>query len=230
MHKQLEILYEDNHIIAVNKRASQIVQGDKTGDRVLSELVKEFLKEKYSKQGNVYLGLPHRLDRPVSGVVLFAKTSKALTRLNAIFKSASVQKTYYAIVANPPAKTEDKLVDFIYRNTKQNKSYVVDSSNQEAKKAILEYKLIAKSERYYLLEINLITGRHHQIRAQLANMGCPIRGDLKYGYPRSNKNGGINLHSRKISFIHPVQKEKISITAPFPDEKIWTVFNISNAH
>ncbi len=141
MHKQLEIIYEDNHIIAVNKRASQIVQGDKTGDRALSELVKEFLKEKYSKQGNVYLGLPHRLDRPVSGVVLFAKTSKALTRLNAIFKSASVQKTYYAIVANPPAKTEDKLIDYIYRNTKQNKSYVVDSSNQEAKKAILEYKL-----------------------------------------------------------------------------------------
>ncbi|MCK9255833.1 MAG: RluA family pseudouridine synthase [Bacteroidales bacterium] len=220
----MEIIYEDNHIIAINKKASQIVQGDKTGDKPLSELVKEYLKVKYNKQGNVYLGVPHRLDRPVSGVVLFAKTSKSLTRLNEIFRLSQAQKTYYAIVANPPKHQEDKLIDYIYRNRKQNKSYIVEAENKTAKKAILDYKLIAKSERYYLLEINLITGRHHQIRVQLSNMDCPIRGDLKYGYPRSNDNANINLHSREISFIHPVKNEKISIIAPFPEDKIWTIF------
>jgi 23S rRNA pseudouridine1911/1915/1917 synthase len=219
-----EVLYEDNHIIAVNKEPGHIVQGDKTGDIPLSEIVKQYIKQKYDKQGEVYLGVTHRLDRPVSGVILFARTSKALTRLNELFKTKEAKKTYLAIVANKPPKESDRLTGNIYRNTKQNKSYIREKESAETKLAILDYKIIGRSEKYFLLEINLHTGRHHQIRCQLAHMGCPIRGDLKYGFVRSNLNGGINLHASQISFIHPVRKEPITIVAPLPDEKIWKVF------
>ncbi len=219
-----EVLYEDNHIIAVNKKSGHIVQGDKTGDIPLSEIVKQYIKEKYNKPGEVFLGVTHRLDRPVSGVILFARTSKALTRLNELFKTKEAKKTYLAICANKPPKDSDRLTGNIFRNTKQNKSYVRDKESAETKLAILDYKLVAKSEKYYLLSINLHTGRHHQIRCQLADIGCPIRGDLKYGYARSNANGGINLHASEISFIHPVTKEAITIKAPTPDEKIWKIF------
>jgi len=224
MITQSDIIFEDNHLIAVNKKAGQIVQGDKTGDIPLSELVKQFIKNKYNKPGDVYLGVPHRLDRPVSGVIVFAKTSKALTRMNEIFKLRTAVKKYRAVVANKPPKEADTLECHIYRNTKKNKSYVREKEGPETKFASLSYKLIGESEKYFLLEIDLHTGRHHQIRTQLENMGCPIRGDLKYGYIRANKNLGINLHSFKLSFIHPVKKEKIILTAEFPDEAIWRVF------
>ncbi|HOZ30177.1 MAG TPA: RluA family pseudouridine synthase [Bacteroidales bacterium] len=219
-----EIVYEDNHIIAVNKKAGQIVQGDKTGDIPLSEIVKNYIKQKYNKPGEVFLGVTHRLDRPVSGVVLFARTSKALIRLNKLFKAKETSKTYLAICSVKPPKDRDRLTDHIYRNTKQNKSYVIDVQNENTKLAILDYKLIAQSKKYYLLEINLITGRHHQIRCQLANIGCPIRGDLKYGYSRSNENGAINLHAAEIKLIHPVKNEELIIKAPLPKEKIWDIF------
>lgn len=218
----MTVLYEDNHLIAVNKSSSEIVQGDKTGDEPLSETIKKYIKEKYNKPGDVYLGVTHRLDRPVSGVVLFARTSKALTRLNEMFKTQQVKKTYWAIVKNKPAISEGRLEHYLVRNEKQNKSYAHDKMVPNAKKAALKYKLIGQSDTFYLLEIELETGRHHQIRCQLAKMGCPIKGDLKYGFPRSNPNGGISLHARSVEFIHPVSKEQVSITAPVPeDEKLW---------
>ena len=224
----MTVLYEDNHIIAVNKTCSEIVQGDKTGDTPLSETVKAYIKEKYHKPGEVFLGVTHRLDRPTSGVVLFARTSKALARLNDMFKSHNeIKKTYWAIVANAPAEPEGRLEHFLTRNEKQNKSYIarVDKDgnplSKEAKRAVLTYKTIAQGDRYALLEINLETGRHHQIRCQLAAIGCPIKGDLKYGAKRSNPDGGISLHARRIEFIHPVSHEPISITAPVPDDNLW---------
>ena len=218
----MTILYEDNHIIAVNKSTSEIVQGDKTGDQPLSESIKLYLKEKYNKPGEVFLGVTHRLDRPVSGVVLFAKTSKALTRLNEMFRNQEVKKTYWAIVKEKPAIPEGRLEHYLIRNEKQNKSVAFDTERSDAKKAALTYRLIAHSDTYYLLEVQLETGRHHQIRCQLAKMGCPIKGDLKYGFPRSNPNGGISLHARSVEFIHPVSKEKIHLTAPVPtDDKLW---------
>jgi 23S rRNA pseudouridine1911/1915/1917 synthase len=218
----MTILYEDNHIIAVNKSTSEIVQGDKTGDQPLSETIKLYLKEKYNKPGEVFLGVTHRLDRPVSGVVLFAKTSKALTRLNEMFRNQEVKKTYWAIVKEKPASQEGRLEHYLIRNEKQNKSTAFDTERSDAKKAALTYRLIAHSDTYYLLEVQLETGRHHQIRCQLAKMGCPIKGDLKYGFPRSNPNGGISLHARSVEFIHPVSKEKIYLTAPVPtDDKLW---------
>ena len=218
----MKILYEDNHIIAVNKTSSEIVQGDKTGDEPLSETLKLYLKEKYNKPGEVFLGVTHRLDRPVSGVVIFAKTSKALTRLNEMFRTQEVKKTYWAIVKEKPAQPEARLEHFIVRNEKQNKSQAHDKLVPNAKKAALSYKLIAQSDTYCLLEVMLETGRHHQIRCQLAKIGCPIKGDLKYGFPRSNPNGGISLHARNVEFIHPVSKELIRITAPVPqDDKLW---------
>ena len=218
----MTVLYEDNHIIAVNKSTSEIVQGDKTGDQPLSETLKLYLKEKYNKPGDVFLGVTHRLDRPVSGVVLFAKTSKALTRLNEMFRNQEVKKTYWAIVKEKPAQPEGRLENYLIRNEKQNKSVAFDTERSDAKKAALSYKLIAHSDTYYLLEVQLETGRHHQIRCQLAKMGCPIKGDLKYGFPRSNPNGGISLHARSVEFIHPVSKLKISLTAPVPnDDKLW---------
>lgn len=218
----MTILYEDNHIIAVNKSTSEIVQGDKTGDEPLSDTIKKYLKEKYNKPGEVFLGVTHRLDRPVSGVVLFAKTGKALTRLNDMFRNQEVKKTYWAIVKTQPENSEGRLEHFLVRNEKQNKTMAYDKMVPNAKQAALSYKLIAKSDNFYLLEVHLETGRHHQIRCQLAKMGCPIKGDLKYGFPRSNPNGGISLHARNVEFIHPVSKELIQITAPVPeDDKLW---------
>ncbi len=220
----MTVLYEDNHIIIVNKTVSEIVQGDKTGDKPLSEIVKEWIKEKYNKPGNVFCGVTHRLDRPVSGIVIFAKTSKALPRLNKMFQDKEIKKTYWAIVKNAPKDSEGTLTNFLVRNEKQNKSYAYDTEKPDSKKAILHYKLIGQSDKYNLLEIDLETGRHHQIRCQLAKMGCIIKGDLKYGADRSNPDGGISLHARKISFIHPVSKELIEVTAPVPDDNLWKAF------
>lgn len=220
----MTVLYEDNHIIIVNKTVSEIVQGDKTGDKPLSETVKEWLKEKYNKPGNVFCGVTHRLDRPVSGIVVFAKTSKALPRLNKMFQDKEIKKTYWAIVKNSPKNTEGTLTHYLVRNEKQNKSYAYDTEKANSKKAILHYKLIAKSDNYCLLEIDLETGRHHQIRCQLAKMGCVIKGDLKYGADRSNPDGGISLHARSINFIHPVSKETIEVTAPVPNDNLWKAF------
>jgi 23S rRNA pseudouridine1911/1915/1917 synthase len=220
----MEVIYEDNHIIAVNKTASEIVQSDKTGDIPLSETVKQWLKEKYNKPGNVFIGVAHRLDRPVSGVVLFAKTSKALSRLNEMFREGKIKKTYWAIVKNCPPQPEGELIHYLVRNEKQNKSYAYETEKPNSQKAILSYTIKSRSENYYLLEIDLKTGRHHQIRCQLAKIGCPVRGDLKYGYDRSNKDGGISLHSLKARFTHPVSKEEIEITAPLPEDKLWKAF------
>lgn len=217
----MTVVYEDNHIIIVNKTASEIVQGDKTGDVPLSETVKRYLKEKYHKPGNVFIGVTHRLDRPVSGLVVFAKTSKALSRLNEMFKNSEVKKTYWAIVKQTPAETEGELVNYLVRNEKQNKSYAYDTEKSGSKKAILHYRLIARSDNYSLLEVDLKTGRHHQIRCQLAKMGCPIKGDLKYGFPRSNPDGSICLHARRVRFVHPVSKELIDVVAPVPSDNLW---------
>ena len=219
----MQVLYEDNHIIAVSKTCHEIEQFDKTGDTPLSEIVKAYIKEKYQKPGEVFLGVTHRLDRPTTGVVLFARTSKALTRLNAMFQSHElIQKTYWAIVpANPQLPIANRLENYLLRNEKQNKSIVVKPGTKDAKRAVLSYTVIAQSERYMLLEINLETGRHHQIRCQLSAIGCPIKGDLKYGAKRSNPDGGIALHARKVEFVHPVSKEPICITAPVPDDALW---------
>lgn len=217
----MTVVYEDNHIIIVNKTASEIVQGDKTGDVPLSETVKQYLKEKYHKPGNVFIGVTHRLDRPVSGLVVFAKTSKALSRLNEMFKNSEMKKTYWAIVKQTPAETEGELVNYLVRNEKQNKSYAYDTEKPGSKKAILHYRLIARSDNYSLLEVDLKTGRHHQIRCQLAKMGCPIKGDLKYGFPRSNPDGSICLHARRVRFVHPVSKELIDVVAPVPSDNLW---------
>ena len=218
----MQILYEDNHIIAVSKTCHEIVQGDKTGDFPLSESVKAYIKEKYQKPGAVFLGVTHRLDRPTTGVVLFARTSKALTRLNAMFQShEQIRKTYWAIVQSPPPTPEGRLENYLLRNEQQNKSYVVKPNTQNAKRAVLTYQTIAQGDRYTLLEINLETGRHHQIRCQLAAIGSPIKGDLKYGAKRSNPDGGISLHARKIEFLHPVSKQEIAITAPVPNDSLW---------
>lgn len=217
----MTVLYEDNHIIIVNKTCSEIVQGDKTGDTPLSETVKQYLKHKYNKPGNVFCGVTHRLDRPTSGIVIFAKTSKALARLNEMFKNKEIKKTYWAITKNMPDKEEAILIHYLIRNEKQNKSYASDIEKTNSKKAILHYKLIACSENYNLLEIDLQTGRHHQIRCQLAKIGCPIKGDLKYGAERSNPDGGISLHARRVEFIHPVSKLPIDVIAPVPSDRLW---------
>lgn len=215
-------LYEDNHIIIVSKRSGEIVQGDKTGDEPLSETVKQYIKDKYRKPGNVFLGVVHRLDRPVWGLVVFAKTSKALTRLNKMFKEGQVHKTYWAITKNAPPAEEGVLTDWLVRNERQNKSYAHPQEVPNAKKAVLKYRVIAHSDRYHLIEVNLLTGRHHQIRCQLANMGCVIKGDLKYGAPRSNPDGSISLLARRIMFVHPVSKENIVVEAPLPpNDKLW---------
>ena len=221
----MQVLYEDNHIIIVSKTVNEIVQGDKTGDATLIDAVKQYIKVKYNKPGDVFLGLAHRLDRPTSGIVVFARTSKALSRLNAMFRDGEIHKTYWAITANCPKETEGTLENFIQKNEKLNKSFIAPKETKEAKKAILKYRIISKSDRYYLWEINLLTGRHHQIRCQLAAINCPIKGDLKYGYPRSNPDGGLSLHARKVEFIHPVSKNKINVTAPVPEgDKLWGYF------
>lgn len=220
----MTVLYEDNHLIIVNKRVSEIVQGDKTGDEPLVESVKHYIKQKYDKPGEVFLGVTHRLDRPVSGVVVFARTSKALSRLNEMFRVGDVQKTYWAVVQQCPVEPEGELVHWLVRNEAQNKSVAYIREVPGSKKAILRYKVIAHSNRYHLLEVTLLTGRHHQIRCQLAKMGCPIKGDLKYGAPRSNPDGGISLHARRICFVHPVSKQVIDVVAPLPDTTLWRSF------
>ncbi|MBO5675679.1 MAG: RNA pseudouridine synthase [Bacteroidaceae bacterium] len=218
----MTILYEDNHLVIVNKQAGEIVQGDKTGDTPLSDIVKDWLKEKYNKPGNVYLGVVHRLDRPVSGVVLFAKTSKALPRLNKMFAEHNkVNKTYWAIVQNRPQEPQGTLTHWLTRQEKNNTARAYDREVPGSKKAVLDYELIASGDRYHLLEIHLHTGRHHQIRCQLAKIGCPIKGDLKYGAPRSNPDGSISLHARTLTLEHPVNHKSISVTAPVPDDKLW---------
>ena len=217
----LQILHEDNHLIVVNKRVGDIAQGDNSGDKPLPDIVKEYLKQKYNKPGEVFLGVVHRLDRPTTGIVVFAKTSKALTRMNDLFSSRETQKTYWAVVKNKPPKEEDTLVHFIKRNQQNNTSKAHTKEVPDSKKASLHYKIITELDNYFALEIELHTGRHHQIRAQLQAIGCSIKGDLKYGFDRSNPDGGIHLHARKLSFIHPVSKEQISIIAPVPQDVIW---------
>ena len=228
----MEVIYEDNHIIIVNKKSGEIVQGDKTGDRPLSDIVKDYIKEKYAKPGAVFLGVVHRLDRPVSGLVVFARTSKALSRLNKMFAEGEVHKTYWAIVRSEKVKVKSEkfatatqdwqtLEHWLVRNEKQNKSYAYDQEKPNAKKAILKYRVLSQSDNYSLLEVNLMTGRHHQIRCQLAAIGCPIKGDLKYGAPRSNPDGSISLLSRRVEFVHPVSKDTIIAEAPLPDDNLW---------
>ena len=221
----LQILFEDNHIIVINKRAGDIIQGDKTGDKPLSDVVKSYIKDKYNKPGNVYLGVVHRLDRPTTGLVIFAKTSKVLPRLNALFVSKDIHKTYWAIVKNMPSKAEDTLVHWLKKNPKNNKSSAFIKEVKDSKKAILHYKLLQKLDNYFLLEVDLETGRHHQIRSQLSSIGSPIKGDLKYGFDRSNPDGSIHLHARHITFMHPVKNENVAITAPLPDDVIWNACN-----
>jgi 23S rRNA pseudouridine1911/1915/1917 synthase len=219
--ENLHVLFEDNHIIIVNKRSGDITQGDKTGDKPLSDIVKEYVKVKYNKAGNVFLGVVHRLDRPTSGVIIFARTSKALERLNKMLRDKTIRKTYWAIVKGTPKKEKDTLINFLKKNPKNNKSSVYNKEITDSKKAILHYNVIKKLDNYSLIEIDLETGRHHQIRAQLSFIGFPIKGDLKYGFNRSNKDGSIHLHARKIVFTHPVSKEEISVIAPSPNEVIW---------
>lgn len=222
---QPEVIYEDNHIIAVNKRSSDIVQGDKTGDTPLSEFVKQYIKKKYNKPGEVFIGTVHRIDRPVSGIVLFAKTSKALARLNQMFQTKEIHKTYWAIVKNKPPQDSGNLVHYLKKNEAKNTSKAFPAETVGALRSELNYRIIARSDTYFLLEIQPLTGRHHQIRVQLAAIGSPIKGDLKYGFDRSNKDASIHLHARNIEFIHPVKKEPVMITAPVPDEQLWKVFD-----
>ena len=221
----LAVLFEDNHLIIINKKSGDIIQGDKTGDTPLSEIVKEYIKEKYKKPGNVFLGVVHRLDRPTTGIVVFAKTSKALERFNKMLRDKTVHKIYWAVVKNKPIKETDTLTGFLKKNPKNNKSTSYSSEIEGSKKATLHYKLLKSLDNYHLLEVDLETGRHHQIRCQLSAIGSPIKGDLKYGFDRSNKDASIHLHARKIEFIHPVTKESISITAPTPKEVIWKACN-----
>ncbi|WP_438976608.1 RluA family pseudouridine synthase [Polaribacter sp.] len=221
----LQVLFEDNHIIIVNKRSGDITQGDKTGDKPLSDVVKNYIKTKFNKPGNVYLGVVHRLDRPTSGVIIFARTSKALERLNKMLREKKINKTYWAIVKGCPKKEKDTLINFLKKNPKKNKSSVNQHEISGAKRAVLHYQVIQKLDNYTLLEIDLETGRHHQIRTQLSAIGFPIKGDLKYGFNRSNKDGSIHLHARKIEFIHPVSKEQISLIAPTPNDVIWNACN-----
>lgn len=220
----MTVLYEDNHIIVINKAAGEIVQGDKTGDKSLCDIMKQYLKEKYAKPGNVFIGLPHRLDRPVSGIVVLAKTSKALERLNRMFSEGAVKKIYWALTKGKPIPSEGELVSWIVRNEKMNKSFSHAKEVSGSKRAVLHYKHIAASQNYNLIEVELKTGRHHQIRCQLSSIGCPIKGDLKYGAQRSNPDGSISLHARYIEFIHPVSKELIQITAPLPADRLWQSF------
>lgn len=219
-----QILYEDNHLIAINKLSGQIVQGDKTGNVCLADMVKQYLKEKYNKQGNVFCGVIHRLDRPVSGVIIFAKTSKALTRMNTLVRERNMQKSYWAIVGNRPPKQQDVLINYLVKNEQQNKSYVVSSDTPGALRAELQYRLLAESKRYFLMEIDLVTGRHHQIRVQLSHIGCTIKGDLKYHAPRSNPDASICLHARHVRFIHPIKHTPIDLIAPVPNDKLWQFF------
>lgn len=221
-----EVIYEDNHILIVNKQSGEIVQGDKTGDTPLVETMKQYIKEAYAKPGNVFLGVVHRLDRPVSGLVIFARTSKALSRLGNMFRNGEVHKTYWVLTKNTPETAQGTLVHWLVRNEKQNKSYAYDREVPNSKRAELDYKVIAKSDNYTLIEVNLKTGRHHQIRCQLAKIGCPIKGDLKYGAKRSNPDGSISLCAHAVEFVHPVSKKMIRVVAPLPNEPLWQSFNV----
>jgi 23S rRNA pseudouridine1911/1915/1917 synthase len=223
--ENLQVLFEDNHIVIVNKRAGDITQGDKTGDKPLSEVVKEYIKDKYNKPGDVFLGVVHRLDRPTSGIIIFARTSKSLERLNKMLRDKTIHKTYWAVVKNHPKKEKDTLINYLRKNPKNNKSTAYTKEIEGSKKAVLHYTVLKKLDNYSLIEIDLETGRHHQIRTQLSTIGSPIKGDLKYGFDRSNKDGSIHLHARKIKFTHPVSKELINITAPTPKEVIWNACN-----
>lgn len=220
----INILYEDNHLVIVNKKSGDIVQGDKTGDTPLSQYVKEYVQKKYNKPGEAFIGVIHRLDRPVSGIVVFARTSKALARMNELFKTKNITKTYWAIVENRPTEAEGKLVHYLSKNEKLNKSFVSKTEKSGYKRAELNYKVLASSDNYHLLEIELMTGRHHQIRVQLSTIGCVIKGDLKYGAKRNNMDASISLHSRKISFVHPVKNESLTVTASPPNESLWNYF------
>lgn len=220
----LDVIYEDNHILIVNKPAGVLVQGDATGDKSLDNYVKDYIKVKYNKPGNVFIGVTHRIDRPTSGIVIFAKTSKALSRVNELFKTKEIKKIYWALVSEIPEKTEASLVHHMIRNQKLNKSFANDKKSKDSKEAELNYKLVKSSDNYHLLEVEIITGRHHQIRSQLSKIGCPIKGDLKYGAKRPNEDGGICLHARKVEFIHPVSKKELSITSPVPKDKLWQFF------
>ena len=224
-----KILYEDNHLLIINKACGELAQNDKTGDHSLLDSARDYLKAKYNKPGGVFIGLPHRLDRPSSGIVILARTSKALSRLNEKFRTSNVKKKYLAIVCSPPPRDSDTLENYLYKNEKQNKSYVCDSNKKGAKKAVLSYRLIGSGDKYYCLEIDLHTGRHHQIRCQLAHIGCVIKGDLKYGAVRSNKNGGIDLHAVSVSFTHPVSGKELTVQAPPPDNNLWAVLCSSYA-
>ncbi len=226
----MKVIYEDNHIIIVNKECGEIVQGDRTGDMPLVETLKQWIKEKYDKPGNVFCGVTHRIDRPTCGLVVFARTSKGLSRMNDLFRRGEVHKTYWAIVKNCPPKEEDTLTNYLISVEKNNKTYVTTPETKGAQKAVMKYRVIAQSKNYYLIEIDLLTGRKHQIRAQLAHLGCPIKGDLKYGAPRSNPDGGISLQSHRIQFIHPVSKQEIDITAPLPNDTLWQELNQSIMH
>lgn len=219
-----DVLYEDNHLIAINKKPSQIVQGDKTGDEPLSDKVKRYLKVKYDKPGNVFCGVIHRIDRPASGVVLFAKTGKALSRMNKMLRETDWKKTYWVVTGNKPPQERGRLVHYLIKNQKRNMSFAFPEPGENRKKAELEYQLLASSDRYHLLEVNLLTGRHHQIRVQLSEIGCPVKGDLKYGFDRSNKDASIHLHARRLTFMHPVKKEEVTITAEPPKEVLWDYF------
>jgi len=223
-NKPLNILFEDNHLILVNKHSGDIVQADKTGDKPVVDKVKEYIKEKYQKPGDVFLGIPHRIDRPTTGIVIFCRNSRSLERINQMFKDKSIKKTYWAIVKNQPPANEGKLVHYMKRNEQQNKSYASDEEKPGSQRAELDYKVIAQSDRYFLLEIDLQTGRHHQIRAQLSKIGSPIKGDLKYGYERSNEDASISLHARKVELLHPSKKEMMSVVAPVPEDKLWKYF------
>ncbi|MFA5850578.1 MAG: RNA pseudouridine synthase [Bacteroidales bacterium] len=220
----MNILYEDNHLIVVNKRSGEIVQGDKTGDKPLSEIISRYIADRDNKPGAAFIGVPHRLDRPVTGIAVFAKTSKSLERLNEMFRNSEIEKKYWAIVANKPENPVGELKHYLVRNEKQNKSYASLLPKNDAKEARLRYKVLASSDRYHLIEVELLTGRHHQIRCQLAEIGCPIKGDLKYGAPRSNPDGSISLHARSIKFIHPVKKTEVIILAPPPEDSLWNAF------
>lgn len=224
MIEDSDVLYEDNHLIIVNKKNGEIVQGDRTGDWPLSEKVRSYLTHKYNKPGNAYIGVCHRLDRPVSGAIVFTKTSKALRRMNEIFKNKEAHKVYWAIVKNLPPETEGNLVHYLVRKSEKNRSIAYPKEVPGSKRAELNYRVVSRSDQYYLLEVELLTGRHHQIRCQLAAIGCPIKGDLKYGFPRSNPGAGISLHARQLSFIHPVQKTPIEVVCPVPDDPLWEVF------
>ncbi len=225
--QKLEVLFEDNHLIVVNKLPGQLVQGDKTGDAPLGDLVKEYIKVKYEKPGEVFLGVVHRIDRPVSGIVIFARTSKALARMNELFREKKIQKTYWAVVKNRPPADQGTLIHYLIKDEARNKSKAYDKEIKNSQRSWLDYKVLGKSDNYFLLEINPHTGRHHQIRVQLSTMGCPIKGDIKYGFDRTNEDGSIHLHARSIQFIHPVKGEEIRLTASVPDEVIWNFFEKS---